>query len=609
MEQFISTLPEGKSVTCLEDLGSFSVKELKNVLVSYREKSSGAKADLVLRVYALFCKVNDTMNSSTAFSSDGTSPDLSSDAWTYQFFYNKFCLYLPWTSDLRGIPPFNFIQLYEYLVIRTKKFKHIWLKSTAYKKLKSFNFFYEGFIRKIQVAREQSFTYFDVRIKASMKRTLYKIFLKLSNSSGDVLSAACTCPAGIGLGGFGNCNHVGAVLFALEDFNRKGLQKFPEPVSCTSMLSSWNVPSASQIVNPKPIDEVLIRKIKFGRDNKSQVPKYNIYDPRAPADQQVNEDRVADLTSKLSSLIPDSCYFGFHDKESIAYTLSQPTSPSRQNFDFFESHCAFSDFYDISTSSFKEMMDIYCQNLSVTLEEVCAIEQSTYGQCHSEKWMEERKYRITASNFYSAAVNTVEPSSKLKSMFYSSFHSASTNHGNKYEGHVRDLYCAALHEQGYNVKIEEVGLKVSQSCPYLGASLDGMVFFDGEVWGLEIKCPFSKYNSNLEEALLDKKFFLKRDKGEVKLKRSHKYYYQVQGQMFCADVMRTDFVVWFGDEEPLFVETIFYDEHFTSKFVLPQLKFFYCRAVLPEFFTRRVERGLLLYLQGGWENFEKGKAK
>ena len=57
MDQFISSLPEGKSVICLEELGSFSVKELKN-----REKSSGAKANLVLRVYALFCKVNDPTN-------------------------------------------------------------------------------------------------------------------------------------------------------------------------------------------------------------------------------------------------------------------------------------------------------------------------------------------------------------------------------------------------------------------------------------------------------------------------------------------------------------------------------------------------------------------
>ena len=34
--------------------------------------------------------------------------------------------------------------------------------------------------------------------------------------------------------------------------------------------------------------------------------------------------------------------------------------------------------------------------------------------------------------------------------------------------------------------------------------------FDGEVWGLEIKHPLAKYTSNLEEALLDKKFFEER---------------------------------------------------------------------------------------------------
>ena len=208
-----------------------------------------------------------------------------------------------------------------------------------------------------------------------MKRTSYKTFLKLSNTFGDVLSAACTCPAGIGLGSSGNFNRVGAVLFALEDFKSKGVQKCPEPVSCTSMLSSWNVPSASQIVNQVQIDEVVIRKIRFGKENKSQAPKYIIYDPRAPADQQVNKDRVADLTSNLSSLIPDSCYSGFHDKESINYTPTQPTTPSSRNFVFFESHCALPDFYDISTSFFKEMMDIQCENLSATPKEVCAIEQ------------------------------------------------------------------------------------------------------------------------------------------------------------------------------------------------------------------------------------------
>ena len=50
-----------------------------------------------------------------------------------------------------------------------------------------------------------------MRIKSFIKRTLYKILLKLSSTSGDILSAACACPAGIGLGDFENCNHVGVV--------------------------------------------------------------------------------------------------------------------------------------------------------------------------------------------------------------------------------------------------------------------------------------------------------------------------------------------------------------------------------------------------------------
>ena len=64
---------------------------------------------------------------------------------------------------------------------------------------------------------------------------------------------------------------------------------------------------------------------------------------------------------------------------------------------------------------------------------------------------------------------------------------------------------------------------------------------------------------------------MKKDKGEVKLKRSHNYYYHIQGHLFYADGRRPDFVVF---EEPLFVGTIFYYEHFISKFILPQLKFF-----------------------------------
>ena len=71
----------------------------------------------------------------------------------------------------------------------------------------------------------------------------------------------CTCPAGLGLQGKGKCNHVGGVLFAIEDFSRRGLQQNPEPLTCTSRLSVWVVPR-NQSVAAKPLDKVLMRKLE-----------------------------------------------------------------------------------------------------------------------------------------------------------------------------------------------------------------------------------------------------------------------------------------------------------------------------------------------------------
>ena len=81
-------------------------------------------------------------------------------------------------------------------------------------------------------------------------------------------------------------------------------------------------------------------------------------------------------------------------------------------------------------------------------------------------------------------MNTAEPSSKFKSMFYATFTSASTNHGKRFESHVRDLYKKTMTDQGFPVA--EVGFKVSHTQPYLAASLGGIVSCKSEIWGLEI---------------------------------------------------------------------------------------------------------------------------
>ena len=204
MDQFIKLLPDEKEVTCLEDLLSLKVSEQKKILCSYNEKVSGNKADLVLRTYAVFSRAKEG-------SSAALSRCTGSSICKYHEMYSLKCGHLPWVSNLRGTPPFTFVQLYNHLVLRTSRYKHIFLKQTGYKKIKSFKFFYEGFIRKFLVTKDGDHTFFGVRMKASMKNTLYKVLIVL-DSSDNVSNAACTCPAGSGLGDFGNCNHVGGVL-------------------------------------------------------------------------------------------------------------------------------------------------------------------------------------------------------------------------------------------------------------------------------------------------------------------------------------------------------------------------------------------------------------
>ena len=113
-----------------------------------------------------------------------------------------------------------------------------------------------------------------------MKKTPYRVVVEFAHTC-DVLRAACTCPAGLGEQGKGKYNHIGGVLFAIEDFTRRELHKNPEPLTCTSRLSVWVVPR-NQSVAAKPLDKVLIRKIRFGKKNIRMRPKIIIFDPRAP---------------------------------------------------------------------------------------------------------------------------------------------------------------------------------------------------------------------------------------------------------------------------------------------------------------------------------------
>ena len=63
-----------------------------------------------------------------------------------------------WATDLRGLPPFYFVQLYDQLVIKTAKYDHASIRSPGYKKLKAFQFFKEGQIRRTHISAKGGIT-------------------------------------------------------------------------------------------------------------------------------------------------------------------------------------------------------------------------------------------------------------------------------------------------------------------------------------------------------------------------------------------------------------------------------------------------------------------
>lgn len=94
-------------------------------------------------------------------------------------------------------------------------------------------------------------------------------------------------------------------------------------------------------------------------------------------------------------------------------------------------------------------------------------------------------------------------------------------------------------------KVNKCGLFIDINNPYLGASPDGLVGEDGMV---EVKCLHSVQEEDLPEAVKDKQKGLcleKSKNGKLQLKKTHYYYFQVQGQLnlwkrqWCAFVVFT----------------------------------------------------------------------
>ena len=127
----------------LEDIQELSVKNLRDIFRVYKENTAGNNADLVLKVYVIFMAHVQSRNSDLARTAGQTGPA--------SYCCRETLLHvspLGWSSDLRNLLSISFIQLYDYLIVTTREYQHIVLTSS--KKLKAYQFFFEGHIKTLE---------------------------------------------------------------------------------------------------------------------------------------------------------------------------------------------------------------------------------------------------------------------------------------------------------------------------------------------------------------------------------------------------------------------------------------------------------------------------
>ena len=125
------------------------------------------------------------------------------------------------------------------------------------------------------------------------------------------------------------------------------------------------------------------------------------------------------------------------------------------------------------------------------------------------------------------------------------------------------------------------GLYIKGDYPCLAGSPDGLFTCKCCTPAtLEIKCPYSVRNDNImEKEIYEKVDFLEDNNGIPQLKRTHRYYTQVQAQMWLCGVKHAFFVVWTMGGKP-FYEKIKFDQAFITK-VVNSLTLFYKAYALP----------------------------
>ena len=490
-----------------------------------------------------------------------------------------------WKSEPAGFPLLTYIDMVNYLVLgRNPCYSMQDFKN--YKSLGSYDRFLSGWVRKVEVFKfdcvdTRPISYYVVRAKVNHSQQLSEAPVQpwfISTEDGAVVAAHCTCMAGLGE----TCSHVASTMFYVE-----AAVRMREKQTVTGVAAYWKLPSAKSQVEYAPI-----KKINFTSSNslKKRLEREieNCNEPSGPdqaprgqlnASYKASDGNFSKFLEEISKAKP--AFLSVHPLFADGYI---PRTVKNQ----FPS--LLTELYDpnAETLLFEDLLlrcKLEADKITVTEDQVKAVEKETRDQTASKAWFSFRAGRITASKI-KAAVST--PSEKpalslIKAICYPQmmkFSTAATRWGIDNEEAARQEFIKLQSKKHDSLIVKKCGLFLSSESPYLGATPDGLVecSCNGCVPRcLEIKCPFKLRNDTLKDPPKDS--FLQVTKEGLQLKRGHQYYHQVQAQMALTNTKVCDFFVWTTASSHL--EQISFDREFWDQ-QKRRCKALFDDAILPE---------------------------
>ncbi|XP_049924428.1 uncharacterized protein LOC126404989 [Epinephelus moara] len=402
-----------------------------------------------------------------------------------------------------------------------------------------------------------------------------------------LVNSFCSCVAGSVV-----CNHLVALLYQTAHYSECGMSVVPPGLSCTETEQKWHKPRTMG-VKPGPVDAMVVVKPKLGATSSSGIRSalYKGYSGELPdpatlypntAYADFNPDSlplICTLDISPDKPLVDSIFGKVQAGSILSYQHPPPASDGviahedalpfpkvpQEDYQLKPTDCTY-----VPTNQ----EQLHLKSLSVTLLQSNKIEEATRCQSAAPVWHSLRKERVTASTFReishvrgpSAAENLAER------IIRGTRQTALMKRG-------LDLETKALRDYATlkNLNLRKCGLVIHPDAPWLGASPDGLVYdpLERPSFGLvEMKCPNAL-------SYIDCKY-LRAEHGTHKLKESHSYYWQVQGQLLITGMEWCDFVICAHDD--MFVQRIYRDATVLNT-LRERCDFFFFYTYLPKYLS------------------------